>query len=312
MSRFADRPKAADLARGKWRDLLPKLGVEARYLDGKHGPCPLCGGKDRFRFTDVTQNGDYYCSQCDPGRGFDLVMKLHGWTYARAAQEVERLVGDCRVNPPVSMRTAPTRTQAMIRETWAKGRALGEVEGVRRWWERRAGFVPDCADLRAVPLLVTHDRKDAHPAMLALVRDPAGEVVQLHRTWVTETGEKAPIMAQRAVMPGDHPDASCVRLRAWDSVIGIAEGIETAATATAMFGVPCWAALNAGRLVTWAPPVEARQVVVFGDNDASFAGQRAAYALAERLRREGRAVEVKIPQAAGTDWNDEWMASLGP
>jgi putative DNA primase/helicase len=26
--------------------------MDERALSGKHGPCPLCGGRDRFRFDD--------------------------------------------------------------------------------------------------------------------------------------------------------------------------------------------------------------------------------------------------------------------
>ena len=32
-------------ARNRWREILPRLGIETRFLSNKHGPCPLCGGK---------------------------------------------------------------------------------------------------------------------------------------------------------------------------------------------------------------------------------------------------------------------------
>jgi len=48
--------------------------------------------------------------------------------------------------------------------------------------------------------------------------------------------------------------------------------------------------------------------VIFADNDANGAGQRAAYALAARL--SGRfEVDVKIPEKPDTDWNDVLQAS---
>src|SRR5690348_13963485 len=58
------RIPTVDRARGRWREILPCLGVETRYLTNKHGPCPLCGGKDRFRFDDKNGDGTYYCNQC--------------------------------------------------------------------------------------------------------------------------------------------------------------------------------------------------------------------------------------------------------
>ena len=44
-----------DRARGRWREILPRLGLEPQFLVKKHGPCPLCGGKDRFRTTVVAR-----------------------------------------------------------------------------------------------------------------------------------------------------------------------------------------------------------------------------------------------------------------
>jgi putative DNA primase/helicase len=60
----------------------------------------------------------------------------------------------------------------------------------------------------------------------------------------------------------------------------------------------------------FAPPAGVRRLVIFGDNDASFAGQKAAYALAHRLHRE-LPVDVRIPPDAGTDWLDVLNGSAG-
>jgi putative DNA primase/helicase len=57
-------------------------------------------------------------------------------------------------------------------------------------------------------------------------------------------------------------------------------------------------------LALWRPPHEVRRIVIFGDNDASYTGQVAAYALAGRLRSEGFIVEVEVPAEPETDWND--------
>jgi phage/plasmid primase-like uncharacterized protein len=36
-------------ARGRWKEILPQVGIDAIYLKNWHGPCPLCVC-DRFRF----------------------------------------------------------------------------------------------------------------------------------------------------------------------------------------------------------------------------------------------------------------------
>ncbi len=88
----------------------------------------------------------------------------------------------------------------------------------------------------------------------------------------------------RRLMPGTIAPGSAVRLFDAGSTLGIAEGIETALAAASLFGLPrVWAAVNASQLAKWLPPVEATEIIVFGDADAAFVGQAAAYALAHRL-----------------------------
>ena len=56
-----------DRARGRWHGLLPSLGVDSRYLTGKHTGCPICReGSDRFRFDDKGGAGTWICSAAAP------------------------------------------------------------------------------------------------------------------------------------------------------------------------------------------------------------------------------------------------------
>lgn len=139
--------------------------------------------------------------------------------------------------------------------------------------------------------------------MVALVRDLDGKVVNMHRTYLTPQGEKADIPEPRRVMPLPMPKGCAVRLSPPTDVLGIAEGIETAAAVTALFGVPCWAALNAENLKGWVPP-EGVRVVIYGDNDFSWTGHEAAYSLGRKLRAKNLNVQIKIPDTERTDWND--------
>ncbi|MDM5087775.1 DUF927 domain-containing protein [Aeromonas bestiarum] len=81
-------------ANGHWRSVLAGLGVDVP-ADGKHGTCPACGGKDRFRFDDKGGRGTWLCNQCDPkaGDGLDLVVKAHGKSIKEAAELVASVLG---------------------------------------------------------------------------------------------------------------------------------------------------------------------------------------------------------------------------
>lgn len=150
-----------------------------------------------------------------------------------------------------------------------------------------------------------------NPAMIARV-DPsdvarvAGERAALHRTYLTDDGHKADVSSPRKML-GAMPTGAAVRLMPHETVLGIAEGIETAFSAAALFNVPVWAALTADLLMAWEPPASVTTVFVFGDNDTSFTGQAAAYGLARRLKMKGLAVAVEMPLRIGSDWNDVFV-----
>src|SRR5260370_38280875 len=48
--------------RHRWVDILTALGVPTKFLNRRHGPCPMCGGKDRFRFIDTDGKGTFFCN----------------------------------------------------------------------------------------------------------------------------------------------------------------------------------------------------------------------------------------------------------
>src|SRR5690348_12989513 len=85
--------ETVERARGRLREILPLLGVNPLFLTNKHGPCPICGGKDRFRFDDKDGGGTYYCNQCGAGTGVIMLRKLHRWDHATACREIDKIIG---------------------------------------------------------------------------------------------------------------------------------------------------------------------------------------------------------------------------
>jgi hypothetical protein len=85
-----------------------------------------------------------------------------------------------------------------------------------------------------------------------------------------------------------------------DGHLGVAEGIETALSAQAMFGVPTWAALSADGLRRWQWPSGISRVTIFAD--AGDAGAQAATVLAERLSAAG--IANAVAPLHGDDFDD--------
>jgi putative DNA primase/helicase len=81
----------------RWTDVLIRLGIPQNALSGKHGPCPGCGGKDRFRYDNQEGTGSFICSQGNgdllAGGGWVLLEHVYGWTFERALAEVAHVLG---------------------------------------------------------------------------------------------------------------------------------------------------------------------------------------------------------------------------
>jgi putative DNA primase/helicase len=299
-----NRQPLKDRAQGRWRGILPAIGIPASFLTGKHGPCPLCGGKDRYRWDNKDGRGSWICSQCGAGDGISLVMQKFGWDFREAARQIDTVIGTSPAENAKPERSERDKRDAM-NKLWRSGAPIQAGDPVARYLYARAGLTqfPPC--LRTVASLrYAGERPSSHPAMIAMMTAPDGKATILHRTYLTADGRKADVEAPRRMMPGSIAKGSAVRLAEPTDVLGIAEGIETALSAAALFGVPCWAALTAGLLATWAPPEGMRRIIIFGDNDTGFAGQAAAYGLARRLWGADFTIDVEIPATSGLDWND--------
>lgn len=294
-----------DRAIGRWPSLLPMLGVGPEYLTGRHTACPMCQrGKDRFRFDDKEGRGTWICSQCGAGDGFDLVMRVNGWDFHTAAVRIEEVIGTAPA-VPVRQEMGTDEVKRRLNDLWRSSRKVEQGDPVWRYLVNRVGVVDVPASIRTCLSAHYPAPKPAKlPAMVSMVMDPDGNPVTIHRTFLTEDGHKAHVAKPRMFMPGKIAPGSAVRLMRHEKILGIAEGIETAFAASKLFDMPVWAALNATMLANWIAPREVETVVIFGDNDTSFTGQEAAYALAKKLTNEGFGVEVEIPKTLGHDWNN--------
>ncbi len=304
-----------------WFAVLEKLGVPAECLVNRHGPCPICGGKDRFRF-DGRGRGTWICTHCGAGDGFKLAQLFHRWSFSEARRRVIDAAGLAGSAPA----DAPSPGQpSRPREHTAIARPTGRVAHLLRT-SAPIDAVPDVVDYLAGRLLwplPAGTTLRAHagaeyfepgddgrpvcigrfPALIAPVHDVAGELVTAHVTYLAD-GRKLEGRAPRKLLGKLTGRRGCaVRITpASAEVIGIAEGLESAVAASRLHdGMTVWSALNATLLAKFEPPPGVWRVIVFADRDV--AGLEAALALHEQL--DGRAsVETRTPPAPANDWAD--------
>lgn len=115
-------------ARGRWPVIFQQLGISVPD-GGRHGPCPECGGKDRFRMDDLEGRGTWICSQCGRGDGLDLVKLVKDKGVKAAAQAVAEVL-DLREVQSVPVKPArekaPKRDMAPVVDALVKAGRSGE------------------------------------------------------------------------------------------------------------------------------------------------------------------------------------------
>ena len=331
------KPSTKERARGRWREILPALGIADNFLTGRNCPCPMCGGRDRFRFLDRRgQDGDgmWVCNQCQPNPrpAIDLAIAYTGKPFREAARTIDDILGDKPVIVQTSMRLPQDeggKTNKHFLKAWRRGVRVRRGDIVDRYLNSREVGMDICPPCLRTSELDYYREDDQTwlppdgecylgrpdllveviyriPAMVAAITNPAGKHIATHRTFLAEDGSgKANVSTPRKVA-GKYGRGATIRLMSSAPLMGVAEGIETALSAARLFRVPTWSVINAHGIETFEPPPECRSLIVFADHDKNGTSQRAAEALRGRLDIP---VEIKMPDNVDTDWNDVLVES---
>lgn len=206
-------------------------------------------------------------------------------------------------NAPVSSAAAlqdDHRLSAAALRIWSESRSLQGTPAERYLAAR--GLRTASPELRFHPR-TPHGRRPLtryRPALIAAVRDDAG-LTGIHRTFLDEGAQGE---ARRSGL--GRFGRGAVRFGGIAPTLGLAEGIETALSATALFGLPCWAALGTERFGLVALPPQSKKLMLFLDHDP---GGRRAEALAREAFRHIPRITAHYPPRPGDDWNDVLRAA---
>jgi hypothetical protein len=199
----------------------------------------------------------------------------------------------------------PVGPSPRLQSLWAEAHQIAGSPAARYFSTR--GLGPVRQGVRFHPRVPLGSGADLcfRPAILCALHD-GPDLLALHRTFLSTDGMcLAPDVGQPRRMLG-RPGRGAVRLARVSTVLGIAEGLETALSAMILLGVPVWAALGNERLPHLTIPLSVRRLLILADDDA--AGHRSAAAAAEAHAVPGRQVRRLWPGRGFTDWNDRLMA----
>jgi phage/plasmid primase-like uncharacterized protein len=270
------------------------------------GPCPVCGGKDRFSIN--TMKGLWNCRGCYRGGDvIDLVQHLDGVSHKVA---VRMLAGTERVHTPLTMarpRSPPpvpvkvTDNSEFSLQLWADAGPIAETYLHRRGLHALSDdnvlrFLTRCP--------FDGGRRDR---LLALYRDIiTDEPKAIARTAIDASGNKIGRMSLGpvggcAIKVDDDTDV--------EQGLVVGEGFESV-LAGRQFGFrPAWALGSANAIKTFSVLAGIEALSILVDNDAPDnagrrAGQTAAIMCSARWTAAGIEVRRVVPRGIGVDMAD--------
>lgn len=307
--------------------LLP--AIERR---GKHCACPIHGGKDGFRvFKDFDETGGGVCNTCGKfADGLTLLQWANDWSFKETLAAVKQYLSNAPHKPTtykhasiIVVSKPNLRRQQKIDEVLSQA---SDLSGAAKTYLANRGlhwpYSGSPNDLKFIESLpYWHDGKQlgAFPTLLGVVKNLAGEIVTLHRTYLNHQGYKANVPTPKKLLPPALPGTcagASIQLYKPTTQLAIAEGIETALAVHLATGFPVWAAISTTMLEKVQIPSSVQEVYIMSDKDLSGAGRRSATRLAKRLidHHIVRIVEPHPPIPKGSkslDWLDMYQRETG-
>ena len=236
-------------------------------------------------------------------------MKCLGITFIEAVERISHLIGIIEVDfKPNKPKKDPS---IYLNKIWKDSKPLTGDDPVSLYLKSR-GIAAIPENIRFCEKCYESDTRLLYPAMIAAIHNKKGVKIGIHRTYLEGIG-KAKIESPKKIMPPVEPlNGSAIRLSyPKDDCLRIAEGIESALSVSTMFGAAVWAVMSTSLMEAFEPPEHYKRIVIYADNDASFAGQKAAYVLATKLYNKGLSVDIRMPPDKGQDFNDILIALTG-
>jgi Toprim domain/CHC2 zinc finger len=296
-------------------DTAVRVGARLKKVASSEwaGPCPSCGGKDRFS-VNITRK----VFNCRGYGGGDAIAMVRHVLAVDFADAVEFLTGSAPHNRAVVARPSHKPPILPVSDVDHQRRRLERVEAIWKEGQDPQGTIVENPYLAgrnlrlgrgAVDALRFHPRcpwRDPKtqktifvPAMICAMRSIVGDTITaIHRTRLTADGKKVD-RRMLGVASG-----AAIKLDRDDTVTGglhIAEGVETAMAARQLGLRPTWA-LGSTSFISSFPVLPGIEcLTILAENDDASA--KAVETCAARWHAAGRVVLINRP-VRGKDLND--------
>ena len=292
---------------GNWPELLAAVGIDTPSR-GKHGPCPVCGGSDRFRLDDKGGRGTWICNQCGAGDGLDLVSKVTGKPPKEVAELLAPLVGLSAGGLDPAERERIHQQQQARAEADAK-----QAEQLRQKAARRAAAIMRSCEPGQAPYLVQKRLRWPCGALnrqviaVGELTFPAGSLVV---PLIDEAGELVNVQliddrGGKSYLAGGRKAGAFHRIEGGE-LVAVVEGYATGLSVHLASGATVYCAMDCGNLAVVAAIArrqhpEAR-ILLCGDNDADTQGNPGKTKAEHAAAAIGGL--VALPPEFSGDWND--------
>jgi len=252
----------------------------------------------------------------------------NGWTFRRVLEELDCYLGDTHQPVPVNMR-GPVQSEEPAREEIAQRihqlllRSKPHHPWAKAYLEYRGLHITELPEtIRLVEKCAYFENgkyQDSYPALVLPLKRLDGEIVSVRRIYLAPEGHgKADLSEPKKVSRSLYHRAltsACVRIDEWATVMGAAEGFETAMAVRCATGLPVISTDTTHGMKTLELPKIVQTLVIYADNDQLKGGMRpgldAAKELAKRMKGEGRTVVIcmapRTPIRISRDWLDVYV-----
>lgn len=260
--------KTQDFIIDKQEAVLNHFGLQV--TGNRHLPeCPFCSGKKKFRVGWYNGNIRGICT-CNSWSLLDLIIDYSGKDFKTVAAEIDRQFGNTDYTPEQKPKTANAKRDKAIQLFKAsspiKGTQAQEYLNSRGIFEMPTGGVK------------YGQIKGGRDCLIALATTEFSEPRMLHTTHLKDGqkyGDKPRLM--HSLAPQEDGAPISIKLFEAGSVLGVAEGIESALSAKQLYKVPTWSCMNATFIKKFRAPTGVEVLYIFADNDSGGTGLAAAF-----------------------------------